>query len=313
MRVVGLPKSFYQLSKTTPQELTPEAQERMRWVSCWQTLRQQGLTSSAAAEALGLPRSTLYKWHKALREEGPAGLSTKSRRPLRVRGPTWSAELSQAVLELRERYPRWDKDKLVILLSRQGWRVSTSMTGRILTSLKARGVLKEPPRHGVSARSRPSRRPYAVRKHFTARDVVSRWDVIEVHSRATSSLAAQFLGLMRRRFPFPIRAVQVDGGSEFQAAFETACRQLGIRLFVLPPRSPKLNGHVERAQRTHTEEFYELYDGELEMAPLSRALPSWERVYDTFRPHHSLDGRTSAQYLEQCHPTLVPAPLSHMY
>ena len=275
MRVVGLPRSFYQLSKTTPQQLTPEAQERMRWVNCWQTLRQQRLTSSAATQALGLPRSTLYRWHKALREEDPAGLGTKRRRPLRVRGPTWSAELSQAVLELRERYPRWDKDKLVILLSRQGGRVSTSMTGRILTSLKARGVLKEPPRHGVSARSRPSRRPYAVRKpreyramnpgdivqvdtldirplpgvvlkHFTARDVVSRWDVIEVHTRATSSLAAQFLGSMRRRFPFPIRAIQVDEGSEFQAAFETACRQLGIRLFVLPPRSPKLNGHVER-------------------------------------------------------------------
>ena len=81
----------------------------------------------------------------------------------------------------------------------------------------------------------------------------------------------------------------------------------------MPPRSAELNGHVERTQRTHTEEFYELYDGELEMAPLSRALLNWERVYDTFRPHHSLDGRTPAQYLEQCHPSLVKSPLSHMY
>ena len=54
-------------------------------------------------------------------------------------------KLSQTVLKLRERYPRWGKDKLVVLLRRQGWQVSTSMTGRILTSLKARGVLKEPP------------------------------------------------------------------------------------------------------------------------------------------------------------------------
>ena len=123
----------------------------------------------------------------------------------------------------------------------------------------------------------------------------------------------KFLDSMRRRFPFPIKAVQVDGGSEFQAAFETACRELGIRLFVLPLRSPKLNGHVERAQRTHTEEFYELYDGELEVAPLNRALLNWERLYDTFRPHHSLDGRTPAEYLEQCHPSLVSSPLSHMY
>ncbi len=342
MRVLGLPRPFYQLAKTSPGDLPAEAQYRLGWVRVWQTLRQQGVSSSGAAEALGLPRSTLYRWNRALREAGPEGLRTKSRRPRRVRQPTWSPELSQAVLELREQYPRWGKDKLVVLLTRQGWQVSTSMVGRILTRLKARGVLKEPVRDGLPARRQARKRPYAVRKpreyrarepgdivqvdtldvrplpgvvlkHFTARDVVSRWDVLEVHTRATSTLAAQFLDSMRRRFPFPIKAVQVDGGSEFQADFESACQNHGIKLFVLPPRSPKLNGHVERAQRTHTEEFYELYDGELEMVPLNRALLGWERVYDTFRPHHSLDGRTPAEYLEQCHPSLVSAPLSHMY
>ena len=30
------------------------------------------------------------------------------------------------------------------------------------------------------------------------------------------------------------------------------------RVFVLPPRSPKLNGAVEPAQRTHTEGLYEV-------------------------------------------------------
>ena len=40
-------------------------------------------------------------------------------------------------------------------------------------------------------------------------------------------------------------------GSEFMAGFETACQQRGIRLFVLAPHSPKLNGCVERANRTH--------------------------------------------------------------
>jgi hypothetical protein len=58
--------------------------------------------------------------------------------------------------------------------------------------------------------------------------------------------------------PFAIRAIQVDGGSEFHAAFEAECQRRALRLFVLPPRSPKLNGAVERAQRTHREEFYEL-------------------------------------------------------
>ncbi|MBI2867376.1 MAG: DDE-type integrase/transposase/recombinase, partial [Chloroflexi bacterium] len=79
----------------------------------------------------------------------------------------------------------------------------------------------------------------------------SRWDVVEAHTRAT---AAGFLDALRTRMPFPIKTIQVDGGSEFRAAFEEACQQRGIRLFVLPPRSPKLNRCVERAQRTHTEE-----------------------------------------------------------
>jgi len=34
---------------------------------------------------------------------------------------------------------------------------------------------------------------------------------------------------------------------------------------VLPPRSPKLNAHVERAQRTYKEEFYAWYDGALDL------------------------------------------------
>ena len=66
--------------------------------------------------------------------------------------------------------------------------------------------------------------------------------------------------------PFPVRAIQVDGGSEFMAAFEAACQERGITLFVLPPRSPKLNGHVERIDGTHRSEFWELYDGPTRIA-----------------------------------------------
>lgn len=203
-------------------------------------------------------------------------------------------------------------------------------------------MLREAPSTGVSGRKHRYPRPYGVRKpkeyratkpgdivqvdtldlrplpgvilkHFTARDVVSRWDVVEVHTRATASLSAQFLGAMTRRFPFPIKAVQVDWGSEFCAQFEMACKEMGIRLFVLPPRSPKLNGHVERAQRTHTEEFYELYEGDFEIGPLNRALLKWEQEYDTYRPHHSLDGLTPKEYLLRYHSNSVSPLLSHMY
>ena len=207
------------------------------------------------------------------------------------------------------------------------------MVGRILKALKAlkgRGVLREPPSNGISARKRMRQRPYAVRKpkgyaiaepgdlvevdtldlrplprvilkHFTARDLSSRWDVVGVYRRATAVKATSFLGQLRERMPFKVNVIQVDGGSEFCAQFEDACKELGIHLFVLPPRSPKLNGHVERAQRTHTEEFYELYDGDLAMDPLNRALRNWEAVYNTVRPRQSLGYLTPLQFLRQNH------------
>ena len=67
-------------------------------------------------------------------------------------------------------------------------------------------------------------------------------------------------------------AIQIDGGSEFEALFEEESQRRGIKLFVLPPRSSKLNGGVERAHRTHTEEFYEVTDSTFEIADLSEEL-----------------------------------------
>jgi hypothetical protein len=110
-------------------------------------------------------------------------------------------------------------------------------------------------------------------KQFTARDVISRWDVIQAHTRATAQTTTQFLDTWQQRMPFPIRAVQVDGGPEFAAEFEQACQQRGLHLFVLPPRSPKLNGAVERANRTHTEEFHQVTPRSLEMKTQPRTPP----------------------------------------
>jgi transposase InsO family protein len=203
------------------------------------------------------------------------------------------------------------------------------MVGRIIKRLKERGVLVEAKPNYISARKHGWARPYAIRKpreyearmpgdiiqvdtldvrplpgvlikHFTARDIISRWDVIEAHSRATSKSASSFISTLINRMPFPVRAIQVDGGSEFHDDFEAECRKKEIKLFVLPPRSPKLNGCVERAQRTHTEEFYEVTDSEFDIQELNLALRQWETVYNTIRPHQSLGYLTPKEFL-QCY------------
>jgi len=103
--------------------------------------------------------------------------------------------------------------------------------------------------------------PAVVLKHFTARDMVSCWDVVGAYRSATANNARRFLDRLLEHMPFPVRALQVDGGSEFQASFEQACAEHGIRLFVLPPHSPKLNGHVECAQRTPAEYLMQYTSG----------------------------------------------------
>ncbi|SDF09119.1 Integrase core domain-containing protein [Thermus arciformis] len=107
------------------------------------------------------------------------------------------------------------------------------------------------------------------------------------------------------RAPFPIRAVQVDGGSEFMSDFEEACERLGVKLFVLPPRSPKLNGHVERMQRTFRDEFY--------TRPLPSQIPELQRELDAYldhynrrRPHRALGGLAPLEYLARIRGEAVP-------
>lgn len=61
--------------------------------------------------------------------------------------------------------------------------------------------------------------PGVERRQFTAIEVVSRYAVLGVRSRATAGTAADFLTDLVDRMPFPVQAIQVDDGSEFMAEF----------------------------------------------------------------------------------------------
>ena len=304
-------------------EPSKQARQRLKWMDYY---REHGGNARLTCRHFGISPQTFYRWKRRFNPRDLKTLEDRSRRPKRVRRPTWGPELAAVVLAQREQYPRWGKDKLVVLLRRDGWQVSTSMVGRILQWLKERGELREPLRF-VSTRQRPFKRPYGVRKpkdslakepgdivqvdtldlrplpgivlkQFTARDVVSRWDVVEVHTRVGATTAASFLDTLQARMPFVVRSIQVDGGSEFMAQFEESCCKRGIKLFILPPRSPKLNGCVERAHRTHTEEFHEVVDSDFTLADISPKLLEWERVYNTVRPHQALGYLTPKEFLE---------------
>jgi len=306
-------------------ELSKKARQRLKWFDYY---KSRGYNARLTCRYFGISPQTFYRWKRRYNPRHLQSLEDRSHHPRHVRQPTYSVELVQAVLKLREEYPRWGKDKLVVLLREKGFSCSASTVGRIIGKLKERGVLKEPVPNHISARKRQRQRPYAIRKpkdysislvgdlvqldtldlrplrgvllkHFTAHDIVSRWNTVSVYSRATANTATDFLDTLEKRMPFPVKAIQVDGGAEFEAIFEEECQKRGIKLFVLPPRSPKLNGAVERAHRTHTEEFYEVTDSSFDLSELREELLEWEQVYNTIRPHQALGYVTPFKFLQQ--------------
>jgi transposase InsO family protein len=315
---------LWRLAQRPPADLSRDARRRLAMID-WH--RSHGHNVSLTARHFGVSRPTVYRWLGRFERLHLGTLEDRPSVPRRRRRPTWTVSQIEAVGAIRERYPRWGKAKLRVLLQREGIRLSVSMVGRILAYLRHRGVLREPAGRRVGVRQRRWRRPHAVRlprglsierpgdlveldtldirppgvthpfKQFTARDRVSRWDTLELRANARAGTAVGILDALAIRMPFPVRAISVDNGSEFMAEFEAACQARGITLFNLPPRSPKLHGSVERANRTHTEEFYEVTDAEPDLEALQAGLAHWEVCYNTVRPHQALGYLTPAEYL----------------
>lgn len=338
MQVFGLPRHVIRAgcmsSRIAAKLPSSEAAIRRTTVERWMALRGHGLTARQAADGVGHSRSKLFRWAEEL--------EPKSRRPHHVRPKTWTPELVQAVERIRDDNPMWGKQKIVVLLAREGVKTSASTVGRILKSLVDRGVVVPVPilrRHPggrrirLTGKERHARRlpkglkptspgeivqvdtlfvnvaPNKAVKHFTAYDPVAKWTVGLVAGRATAACATALLDKLMAEAPFPIRGIQVDGGSEFRAAFEQACQERGLNLFVLPPKRPQLNGCVERAQGSWRYEFYACFDLPSRLDRLQPLVDAFAHRFNHHRPHQALGGLTPAQYLST---RSSDPPASHM-
>ena len=279
MQVFGLPghvtrnggRALHLLGAKPP---NIEETRRREAVTRWRRAMRDGLDAGQAARAVGVPRSTLYRW-----EEQPA---PKSRRPHRVRQKNWSRELRAEVERLRCDFPFWGKDKLGPLLRKAGMVVSNATVGRILKTLVERGRVTPVPQliRKIGRKCAPKARPHAIRK---PRDVA---------------------------FEKPGDVIQIDGGSEFMAEFETACRDKNLPLYVLPPRSPKLNGAVERCNGAWRYEFYATVDLPTNIDKIAEHVDAFQYLYNHHRPHGALDGLTPNEYLKICRDRITQP--SHM-
>ena len=69
----------------------------------------------------------------------------------------------------------------------------------------------------------------------------------------------------------------------------------------IKPRTPRLNGKVERSHRIDDEEFYTMLDGIVidDAGLFNEKLKEWEDFYNYSRPHVSLNGQTPYERLRE--------------
>ena len=120
----------------------------------------------------------------------------------------------------------------------------------------------------------------------------------EDYTRHTQKNAIAFVDHIIAKFPFRIQQIRTDRGHEFQAQFHWHVEDQGIRHAYIKPRTPQLNGKVERSHRSDQEEFYQLlsYKDDVD---LNKKLDEWEQFYNFARPHGAHQGRTPYESLRE--------------
>jgi len=308
------------------QDISPKAKERLHEVESFVRLRKEGCSEKTALSTLKVSRASIYRWKSSVKRQGLLGLEHKSTRPRRHRKACLQDAIRPRVAALYKQYPRWGPEKISTLLTREKIYASKSTVCRVIKKLsltpEQKILLKKNKRrrqfdgkHAQRWKSgmkgvKPGEliqmdhmtvnvAPGRSIKHFQATCPVSKVTVAEAYSTASSAAGARFLRKVEEKMPFTIESIQVDGGSEFMKDFEKLCEEREFPLFVLPPKSPKLNGCVERRNRTLREEFYAFYDGEGYLEDVRKKLDEYLHIYNDIRPHQALGNLTPKEYLQE--------------
>ncbi|MDP2704551.1 MAG: integrase core domain-containing protein, partial [bacterium] len=294
--------------------ITEEAKRRVRILAFWERHGEE-----ATKEAFHVSLRTLYRWQEAIEKAGGKieGLNPGSKTPKRRKKRVVPDGVEGFIVALRVAHPRIGKEKIQPLLEEAGYKMSVSTVGRILSNLKTQNKLPNPQSlsfqgktgtftERVQKRTKKLRRPKGYRvleadtvirfvdglKRYilTGIDTEKRTAFAACYTNHGSASATDFLKKIRRVLPDCPSTLQTDNGSEFALHFERACEEKKITHFYTYPRTPKMNAHVERFNRTLDEEFLRWNRALLrdDVPAFNEKLVDWLIWYNAERPHYAL-------------------------
>lgn len=306
------------------------AKERLKILAFW------GAHGEAATrDAFRVSRRTLYLWKAQLKagDGKPHALNPGSTRPKRVRRRAWPATVVDKIRRLRQAHPNLGKDKLYPFLKSycqaRGLQCPGLRTiGRLIADAKdkmrvtpvrirpngqkkplirsdktrkPKGFVAQHPGHCVGLDSIERMRQTTRRYLVTHTDLHSRFAFAVAVPSHTSLWARNALELAETVFPCTAQTILTDNGSEFAKHFATALKDRRTAHWHTYPRTPKMNAHCERFNRTIQEEFVDYHEDLLftDLKAFNDKLFDWLLWYNGQRPHHSLDGQTPLQVIAQ--------------
>lgn len=307
--------------------ITDKAKFKARVLAFYQ---KHGL--SATLDAFPAKRSTLFLWQQKLKKgQGKLeALNDQSKTPAAKRKRLWPDLAIAEIKRLRWEHPNLGKDKIYPLLLKycqaNNLKCPTSSTiGRLIKDLGGLRIFPQKVSH--FGKVKPLKRAEVLRKpkdfkaaypgHLVALDTIERFihgvrryviTFSDIYTRFSfawatnshASLAAkEFFNYCCLVFPYPMTFVLTDNGSEFKKHFNSELIKLHIAHYHTYPKTPKMNSHCERFNRTIQEEFVDYHAGELLCpANFNRTLMTWLIWYNTERPHFAFQNKLSpVQYI----------------
>ena len=304
-----------------------------------QRAKELGNVSAACREA-GISRTLYYRWKKRFTLYGIDGLHPRRTAARPGRRPALDPTKERKIIAMALTWPVWGPKRLSLQLEREGVLVSPSTVWRALHRLglgtrterllvlethsaKSAGLLTERTRRNLSRRKvrhvqadRPgdlvcidtfyigNLKGVGKLWQMTACDAASSYAMAKVVAANNATEAASFLrdvvAVEVKEAGWRLWRVLTDGGSEFKAEFDQACRELNVRHTRTKPRHAWTNGFVERLQGTILHEHWRIAFRRRYFRrrhQLQASLASFLEFYNFHRPHqgYRTKGRTPAE------------------
>ena len=240
----------------------------------------------SACHAFSLPRSTVYGWRKLflLSKRKVVSLVPKSTRPINTRQMVTNPNLVEFIKSMRLEYGNLSKYKIKPFLDEYAKKNNLPLYGttKIGVIIKRRKLF-----FNTKTKRKFKRKPLVVRLKrspkeilpgyiemdsvvihvidhtyyfLTAIDIVTKFAWVKMTTSHSSKQARLALIEFQTNYKHNLRTVQTDNGTEFLGEFDNYLEEAQIKHEFIYLKSPKINGVVERFNRTIQEEFIQRND-----------------------------------------------------